>query len=195
MKKMVLTAIALSVVLLFIGTKITNLESFYSTMGGAAIGFLGSLFVYQVGSYVDERAKRAVRRENTIHIFQLYKYELEMNSKHIEDLIGKKWIPFYKLKSITRDSLWGELTDYSRDSNLMRKLNYVYGEFELINNKIDIMNAARLAKISCLREEDRSTHEEEIHSQLAGVIDLGTKVLPQVNESLEMVDRLIAESK
>ena len=160
-------------------------------MGGAAIGFLGGLFVYQVGSYIDERENKVIRRENTIHIYQLYREELEMNSLHLKHLIEKEWIPFYKLKSITRNSMWGQLAGYSRDPGLMKKLNNIYGEFELINNKIDMMNAARLAEISCLQEGNKKPYKDEIGTQLEGAIELGKKVLPNIDEALKIIGQLM----
>jgi hypothetical protein len=191
MKKIILLLIGLAVVIVIISISISDRETFYSTMGGAAIGFLGGLFVYQVGSYIEEREKKAISRENTIHIYQLYSEELEMNSLHLKHLIERKWIPYYKLKSITRNSMWGQLADYSRDPALMKKLNYIYGEFELINNKIDMMNAARLAEISCIQEKDKKPYKDEIGSQLAGAIELGKKVLPNIEEALKIIRQLI----
>ena len=56
----------------------------------------------------------------------MYKMELEQNIRHLKDMIEKKWIPFYRLKSTTRDSFWGQLADYSKDLDLFMKLSVVY---------------------------------------------------------------------
>jgi hypothetical protein len=109
MKKIVFILIGLALVIILIRLSITDIQTFYSTMGGAAIGFLGALFVYQIGSYIDQQENKKINRENTLHVYRLYKDELEMNALHIKHLIEKRWIPFYKLKSVTRNSLWGQL--------------------------------------------------------------------------------------
>jgi hypothetical protein len=164
-------------------------------MGGAAIGFLGALFIYQIGFHIDHLENEKIKRENTLHVYQLYKDELNMNSEHLKHLIEKQWIPFYKLKSVTRNSLWGQLADYSRDIALMKKLNYIYGELELINNKFEIMNAARLALISAISDEDKAAYQQEINSQRAGSIELGENVIPHIDKAISKIDNLIKKAK
>lgn len=164
MKKIVFIFVGLAVVIILIRLSITDIQT-YSTMGGAAIGFLGALFVYQIGSYIDQQEDKKINLENTLHVYRLYKDELDMNALHIKHLIEKRWIHFYKLKSVTRNSLWGQLANYSKNTALMKMLNYIYGEFELINNKFEIMNAARLAQISALKKEDKEAYQNEIDSQ------------------------------
>ena len=117
--------------------------------------------------------------------------ELEMNKNHINDLIAKKWIPYYKLKTITRDKLWGELADYSKDIELMKKLNHTYGEFELINNKIDLMITARMANIEKPQIYKSNELEQEKQQQLDGAIGLGEKVLPAIGECLDILNKAI----
>ena len=195
MKKIILLSVGLLVVVIFSIFLIHDSKAFFSTMLGASIGFLGGLIIYQIGSYVDEESKSIVKRENTIHIYNLYKSELNMNLDHLKHITEKKGqIPFFKLKSITRNSLWGQLSAYSRDTDLMEKLNYIYGEFELINNKIDIMNAARLAEKSALTDKDKQTLNQEIAVQLGGVVELSKKVKPHIKGSLEKIGRLIEEA-
>ena len=164
-------------------------------MGGAAIGFLGALFIYQIGSHIDHLENKKINRENTLHVYQLYKDELNMNFEHLKDLIEKQWIPFYKLKSVTRNSLWGQLADYSRDIDLMKELNYIYGEFELINNKFEIMNATRLALISANTDEDKTAYQQEIDNQQAGSIKLGENVIPHIDKAASRIDDLIKKAQ
>ena len=136
-------------------------QTFFSTIVGASIGVLGGLIIYQVGSYVDKESKSLIKRENTVHIYELYKDELDMNLSHLNYITTKKGqIPFFKLKSITRNSFWGQLSEYSRDTDLMKDLNYIYGEFELINNKIDIINANEIP------EEERIDKNKSLEEQV-----------------------------
>lgn len=139
----------------------------------------------------DEKQKQKLRKDNTKYIYQLYKIEIEMNKKHINDLMQIKRVPYFKLKTITRDKLWGELADYSKDIRLMNKLNGVYGEFELINNKIDLMIAARLANMEKSKIDKSNELEGEILEQLEGVIDLGKGVLSLIDECLGILDTAI----
>jgi hypothetical protein len=118
-----------------------------------------------------------------------------MNSSHLKHLIEKRWIPYYKLKSVTRNSLWGQLANYSRDIALMKTLNYIYGEFELINNKFEIMNAARLAQISSIKKEDKEAYQSEIDIQKGDSIELGKNVLSHIDKALLKIDELIKEAE
>ena len=114
-----------------------------------------------------------------------------MNVRHIKDSIKKSWVPYFRLKTITRDKLWGELANYSRDINLMKKLNVVYGEFELINNKIDIMNTVSIAQKQKARHEKLRELDEEISTQINGANSLGKNVLAPINECLQIMDEII----
>ena len=170
---------------------ITNKDVFYATTMGAFLGFLLAAILYRASLYLENKAKDAAKRENTNYIYELYKEELEMNKNHINDLIEKRWIPYYKLKTITRDKLWGKLADYSKNIELMRKLNYAYGEFELINNKIDLMIAARLANIEKSKINKSNELEQEKLEQLEGAIGLGNNVLPVINKCLDVLKKAI----
>jgi len=170
---------------------ISDKESLYTSVGGTLLGFLGAFLIYQIGIMIDEKQKQRLRGKNTKYIYKLYKMELEMNKNHINDLIARKWIPFYKLKTITRDKLWGELADYSKDIELMKKLNYAYGEFELINNKRDLMITARLANIEKSQIYKSNELEQEKLQQLEGAIGLGKNVLPVIDECLGILNKAI----
>lgn len=191
MRKISGTVITIFVIMLFLDWAISDKENLYTTMGGTVVGFLGALVIYQVGIIFDEKQKQKLREKNTKYICQLYKIELEMNKNHINDLITKRWVPYYKLKTITRDKLWGELADYSKDIELMKKLNYAYGEFELINNKIDLMIAARLANLEKSKIDKSNELEQEKLQQLEGAIGLGENVLPVINECLDILNKAI----
>lgn len=179
------------VVILCLDQAIFDKQSLYTSVGGTLVGFLGAFIIYQIGIMFDEKEKQKLRGKNTKYIYQLYKMELEMNKNHINDLIEKKWIPFYKLKTITRNKLWGELADYSKDIELMKKLNHAYGEFELINNKIDLIIASRMANIEKSQAYKSNELEQEKQQQLEGAIGLGKNVLPVVNECLDILNKAI----
>lgn len=191
LKKILLIIIAIAVITVLLFRAISNRENLYSSIGGTIIGFLGAFLIYQIGIMFDEKQKQKLRKDNTKYIYQLYKIEIEMNKKHINDLMQIKRVPYFKLKTITRDKLWGELADYSKDIRLMNKLNGVYGEFELINNKIDLMIAARLANMEKSKVDKSNELEGEILEQLKGVIDLGKGVLSLIDECLGILDTAI----
>ena len=191
MRKILGIIIAILVIILFLDRTISDKGSLYTSVGGTLIGFLGAFLIYQIGIMIDEKQKQKLREKNTKYIYQLYKMELEMNKNHINDLIAKKWIPFYKLKTITRDKLWGELADYSKDIELMKKLNHAYGEFELINNKIDLMITARMANIEKSQIYKSNELEQEKLQQLEGAIGLGENVLPVIDECLGILNKAI----
>ncbi len=54
------------------------------------------------------------------------------------------------------------------------------------------MNAARLAEMSCIQEEDKQPFKDEINGQLAGAIDLGEKILPKIEEALKLIANLMS---
>lgn len=191
MRKILGIIIAILVIILFLDRAISDKGSLYTSIGGTLIGFLGAFLLYQIGIMVDEKQKQKLREKNTKYIYQLYKMELEMNKNHITDLITKKWIPYYKLKTITRDKLWGELADYSKDIELMKKLNHAYGEFQLINNKIDLMITARMANIEKSQIHKSNELEQEKLQQLDGAIGLGENVLPVINGCLGILNKAI----
>ncbi|MDD5546402.1 MAG: hypothetical protein PHO67_04495 [Candidatus Omnitrophica bacterium] len=185
------TIIITLVIILCLDRTIFDKQSLYIAIGGTLIGFLGAFLIYQIGIMFDKKETQKLQGKNTKYIYQLYKMELEMNKKHINDLIEKRWVPFYKLKTITRDKLWGEIADYSKDIELMKKLNYTYGEFELINNKIDLMITARMANIEKSKVDKSNELENEKLKQLDGVIGLGKNVLPDIDKCLGILNRAI----
>lgn len=191
MKKILGIIIVILVIILVLDQTISDKESLYTSIGGTLVGFLGAFVIYQIGIVIDEKQKQKLREKNTKYIYQLYKMELEMNRSHINDLITKKWIPFYKLKTITRDKLWGELADYSKDIELMKKLNHAYGEFELINNKVDLMITARMANIEKSKINKSNELEQEKLEQLEGAIGLGNNVLPVIDDCLGILTKAI----
>ena len=189
-KTLGITVITL-LVILCLDRVISNKQDLYISIGGTFIGFLGAFIIYQIGVIFDETEKQKLRGKNTKYIYQLYKMELEMNKNHINDLINKKWVPFYKLKTITRNKLWGELADYSKDIELMKKISHAYGEFELINNKIDLMVASRMANIERSQAYKSNEIEQEKQQQLEGAIGLGKGVLPVIEECLAILNKTI----
>ena len=170
---------------------IADKDNFWGTTVGAILGILGGLILYKFSLYFENRSKDEIKKENTIYVYQLYKDELEMNVRHINASIEKNWVPYFRLKTITRDKLWGELANYSKDLNLMKKLNVVYGEFELINNKIDIMNTARMAQKQRAKHEKLRELDEEILKQKDEANFLGKKILPHINECLQIINATI----
>jgi hypothetical protein len=189
MKKLLIAIFTILVIILFLDRAIHEKESLYISVGITLVGFLGAFLIYQIGIMFDENQNHGLRQKNTKYIYQLYKIELEMNRQHINDLITKKWIPYYKLKTVTRDKLWGELADYSKDIELMKKLNHVYGEFELINNKIDLMIMARMANIEKSKIDKTGELDREKLHQLEGAISLGKKVIPDIDKCLGILNK------
>lgn len=172
---------------------ISNKDMFYATTAGALLAFLLALVAYRISLFFENKAKDNARKENTKYVYGLYKMELQQNITHIDHLIEKKWLPYYRLKTITRDRLWGELADYSKDLDLMKQLNSTYAEFELINNKIDIINEARLARLNA--QQDVNVFRQlgkEIEEQLAGCIGLGKNAKRMAGECLKIVEAKIS---
>ncbi len=179
------------VITLCLDRAISDKQSLYTSVGGTLLGFLGAFIIYQIGNMFNEKEKQKLREKNTKYIYQLYKMELEMNKDRVNDLIAKKRIPSYKLKTITRNKLWGELADYSQDLELMKKLNHTYGEFELINDKIDFYDWARMANIE-KSNKDKSNELKTLESQqLEGAINLGENVLPVIDDCLHILNKAI----
>lgn len=73
----------------------------------------------------------------------------------------------------------------------MKKLNHAYGEFELINNKIDLMITARMANIEKSQIYKSNELEQEKVQQLEGTIGLGGNVLPVIDECLGILNKAI----
>ena len=73
----------------------------------------------------------------------------------------------------------------------MQKLQVTYGEFELINNKIDIMNSVRIHQTSTVNEKEIEGLDKELKKQLEGSIKLGEKVLEVIKESIDILDKTI----
>lgn len=190
-KKLGITIILILTIMLILDRSVSDKEALYASVGGTLIGFLGAFFIYQVSIIFDEKQKKKSRERNTKFIHQLYKMELEMNKGHINYFTTNRGAPFYKLKTITRDKLWGELADYSKDIELMKKLYDAYGEFELINNKIDLVLAARMANIEKSQINKSTELEREEKEQLAGVIALGEKALPVIDECLGVFNKML----
>jgi hypothetical protein len=156
---------------------------------------LSGLLLYEFSLVIDEIAKEKTVKENTKYIYELYKIELETNIGHINKYTKERWIPFYRLQTSTRDNLWGEMADYSKDINLMKKINALYNEFVLINNKIDIMNAVRLQLTirpyeemsGVVIPEDITKLKDELNSQLNGCIGLGAGAIKIAEECLQII--------
>jgi ABC-type nickel/cobalt efflux system permease component RcnA len=179
------------IVLFFLYNRVNDKESLYLNIGGTLIGFLGAFIIYQAGIILDGLRKKEEEAKSTKYIHQLYKVELEMNIEHINWLITNKKLPFFRLKTITRDKLWGELAGYSNNLSLMQKLNYIYGEFELINNKIDLANTARMANIEKANVNKSTELDKEANNQIGGSILLGQKVIPHIQDSLNILNKVI----
>lgn len=164
---------------------------------------LTGLLLYEFSLVIDEIAKEKTVKENTKYIYELYKIELEINIGHIKKYTREKSIPFYRLQTSTRDNLWGEIADYSKDINLMKKINDLYNEFVLINNKIDIMNAVRLQlRIRPYEEksgvpipEDIAMLNYELNSQLDGCIGLGAGAIKIAEDCLQIISEQIKKLK
>lgn len=131
--------IVLYIIICFINGKL-----FLSEAISALFGLLVGLLLYEFSLVIDEKAEKEKINENTKYVYELYKIEIENNVNHINNMETKRWIPYYRLQTNTRDKLWGELADYSKDIEFMKKINKLYNEYALINNKIDIMIAILL---------------------------------------------------
>jgi len=178
-------------------------DIFWDQAVGALFGLLIGLLLYESSLAIDEIARQKKVKENTQYIYDLYKIELETNINHIKNIIAKRWVPFYRLQTSTRDKLWGELAEYSKDINLMKRINALYNEYALINNKIDIMNAVRLQlRIRPYEEmsgvaipEDVEMLKTELESQLNGCIGLGEGANKIAKECLELISQHLAQKK
>ena len=117
--------ICLTVIILalIIKLKISSIDAFLGALAGGFMGFIGSLLLKDLSLYIEEEKKRQAVKENTKFIYEMYKIELKQNIGHLKDMIDKKWMPFYRLKSVTRNNLWGQLADYSKDLDLFKKIN------------------------------------------------------------------------
>ena len=73
----------------------------------------------------------------------------------------------------------------------MKRLYHVYGEFELVNNKIDIMITARMANIEKSKIDKSNELEQEKIQQVEGAIGLGNNVLPIIDECLGILNKAI----
>jgi hypothetical protein len=77
----------------------------------------------------------------------------------------------------------------------MKKINALYNEFVLINNKIDIMNAVRLQLTirpyeemsGVVIPEDITKLKDELNSQLNGCIGLGAGAIKIAEECLQII--------
>ena len=187
-----LSLIGLTVIaLVLFKLKISDTDTFYATALGAFLGFCGAGILTRISLYGENRTKDIQNKENTRYVYELYKDELEMNKQHLHDMCQPGHVAFFRMKSITRDKLWGELANYSKDINLMKKLNWLYGEFELINNKVELANIARMANIEKDRHEKSNDLGEEIARQVNGIIELGEKARPVLDEVLESIEEKI----
>lgn len=194
MRRVVIMLIGIVILLMLLF--LSHREVIWDNAFGALLGLMTGLLLYEVSLAFDELAKEKTVKENTKYIYELYKIEIEQNLTHVRNLIEKKWIPYYRLQTSTRDNLWGEIADYSKDINLMKKINSLYGEFALINNKIDIMNAVRLQKkIHPYEEksgvpvpEDVGMLNDEINSQLEGCIGLSKGAIEIAESCLKIID-------
>ena len=181
---------------------IVNKDTFYATTLGALLALISAAILYRISLYLDNKEKDRIKQENTKFIYELYKMEIATNIEHINDMIEKKWIPFYRLHMHARNRLWGQLADYSKDINLLKKINALYGEYQLINNKIDIMNEVRLQGYKRSFEElsgvptpeDVKGLKQEMESQLNGCIGLGKNANTIAKECLEMINNKINEA-
>jgi len=187
-EKIICLALCTILICLILYCLVNNKENLYISIGGTFIGIIGAFLVYQISLSIKAMQQGDIKLKNTKFIYQLYKIELEMNRNHINDFMRFN-TPFFRLKTITRDRLWGELANYSKDIKLMEKLNHAYGEFELINNKIDLMNAARMANIEKSTKDKSKYLEVEILEQNNGCIGLGKKVLPAIAECLDVLSK------
>ncbi len=178
---------------LLVNLKISSPDAFFGALAGGLIGFIGSLLLKDISLYIEERNKKQTIHKNTKFVYGMYKIELEQNIRHLRDMIEKKWIPYYRLKSTTRDSFWGQLTDYSKDLDLFMKLSAIYQEFELINNKIDIMNTLRMHIFIVGDGDAKSRLEKDRMEQLEGAIGLGNNVIRLTEECINILNTKISQ--
>lgn len=174
-------------------------ELFLSEMVSAFFGLLVGLLLYEISLFVDEMAEDKKTSENTRYVYELYKIEIENNINHINNMISKRWVPFYRLQTNARDKLWGEIADYSKDIDFMKQINRLYNEYELINNKIEIMNSVRL-QLAIRPYEEMSGQavpeyieklNAELNSQLDGCIGLGQGANNIAEECLKFISEAI----
>lgn len=174
-------------------------ELLLSEIVSAFFGLLVGLLLYEISLFVDEMSEDKKTAENTKYVYELYKIEIENNINHINNMISKRWVPFYRLQTNARDKLWGELADYSKDINFMKQINRLYNEYELINNKIDIMNSVRLQLATRPYEEisgqivpeDIEKLNAELKSQLDGCIGLGEGANKIAQECLKFISEAV----
>lgn len=174
-------------------------ELLLSEAVSALFGLLVGLLLYEISLFVDEMAEDKRTIENTQYVYELYKIEIENNINHINNMISKRWVPFYRLQTNARDKLWGELADYSKDINFMKQINRLYNEYELINNKIEIMNSVRLQlairpyeeESGQIVPEDIERLNAELSSQLEGCIGLGKGANKIAEECLKFISEAI----
>lgn len=185
--------LALSMIITIVFVKINNID-IMRTIIGPFFGFVGALFIYVTGLLIEDIEKYRTERNNTQYVFELYKIEVNKNIGHIQHMINKKWIPYYRLKTITRDNLWGVLADYSKDVDFMAKLNDTYAEYELINNKTDIMNSVRIAKLSATNKEIENKLADEVNNQLSGCIGLGQNAIKMSSDCLAIIEEKIKKT-
>ncbi len=165
----------------------------------AFFGLIVGLFLYEISLFFDELSEDRKIRENTRYVYELYKIEIENNINHINNMIAKRWVPFYRLQTNARDKLWGELADYSKDISFMKQINRLYNEYELINNKIDIMNSVRLQLAIRPYEEmsgqivpqDIEKLNAELGSQLDGCIGIGEGANKIAQECLKFISEAV----
>ncbi len=189
----------IGLIIISIYVVLSHKEVLWDNAIGALFGLITGVLLYEFSLAIDEIAKEKAIKENTKYIYELYKIELEINIGHIKKYTRERSIPFYRLQTSTRDNLWGEIADYSKDINLMKKINALYNEFMLINNKIDIMNAVRLQlKIRQYEEksgvpipEDISMLNDELLSQLDGCIGLGAGAIKIAEDCLQIISEQI----
>lgn len=200
-RRIIIILIGLTIILLYV--VLSHKDVLWDNAVGALFGLVTGLLLYEFSLAIDEIVKEKTVKENTKYIYELYKIELETNINHIRNYIEKRWVPFYRLQTSSRDNLWGELADYSKDINLMKKINALYNEFALINNKIDIMNAVRLQlRIRPYEErsgvsipEDVVMLNDELNSQLDGCIGLGAGAIKIAEECLQIISEQIKKLK
>jgi len=177
--------VAAVTVILFL--TIDDKDTFLSITLGSFLGFLGAVILYRFGLFLVNEEKDLTEESNTKYIYKLYASELQMNQGLINELIKHDFVPYYRIKTITRDKLWGEIANYSKDIYLMKKLNVLYGEFELINNKVELMNKARMENISKPKHDKSNDLMNEIAQQKKGAIGLGKNALVLIGEILEII--------
>ena len=176
-------------------SKFTSQDAFLGALAGAFVGFVGSWILTEISLDLEEKKKLQSKKDNTKFIYEMYKMELMQNVGHLDGFITNGWIPFYRLKSVTRDSLWGQLADYSKDLDLFRQINVIYQEFELINNKIDIMNVLRTELLVGADDvEKKGRLEADLRSQQGGAVQLAENVIRLAKECVAILDEKISQT-